>query len=298
MAAPSPLESAIDRLYALPLDQFVASRNEVAKQFRGEDARAVRALAKPNIVAWALNQVYWSARPAFDRLVEAAARLREAQASGLLGRPSDLRGAGAAHREALGAALKEATGILEAAGHEVTPDDLRALTAAFEALPWEDPPGRLVRPPAPLGFAAFAGMTFPAAGGRGERGQTRAERPEAKAPVSEPERPAKRTPSREAPGEAERKRREREDEERRAREQQVREAIDAARREAAAAGERVHAAEELAARARGEERAARERLEAARRAVREAEGALRVAEREAASAEAAVRKAEAGLPRP
>ena len=170
MTPASPLEAQIDRLYALPLDQFVQARNELARQHRGEQARRIRSLAKPNVVAWALNQVYWSSRPAFDRLVAAAARLREAQARGLLGKAGDLRGAGTGHREALGAAVKEAATLLQAAGHEATPDALRSLTAGFEALPWEEPAGRLTRPPEPSGFAVFAGMPVAEGGPGAEEG--------------------------------------------------------------------------------------------------------------------------------
>ena len=148
----------VDRLYQLPLDQFTAARNELAKQVGRGDAPAVRALAKPNVLAWALNQLYWSKRETFDRLVAAAARLRGAQAQALMGKPSDMRSAGDQHREALRVALKEATGILEAAGHGVTPDAIRELTGALEALPWSEPAGRLTRPPAASGFGALAGL--------------------------------------------------------------------------------------------------------------------------------------------
>ncbi len=148
----------VERLYQLPLDEFTAARNELAKQVGRADAPAVRALAKPNILAWALNQLYWSRRETFDRLVAGAARLRTAQAQALMGKPSDMRSAGEQHREALRVALKETTGILEAAGHGVTPDAIRELTGALEALPWSEPAGRLTRPPVASGFGALAGM--------------------------------------------------------------------------------------------------------------------------------------------
>ena len=298
MTPASPLEDAIDHLYALPLDQFVQARNELARQHGGDEARRVRALAKPNVVAWALNQVYWSSRPVFDRLVEAAARLREAQARGLLGQAGDLRGAGLAHREALAAAVREGAGILHQAGHEPTPDALRSLTAAFEALPWEEPAGRLTRPPEPSGFAVFAGMPIGKASPLPEGPSRRAREKEVASRTAE--RPGKRPGERRAGEEQARERQAREEQarEEQAREEQAREehsraAIDAARREAAAAVERVRAAEERVARARDAERDAREQFEEARRTVKEAEGSLREAERRVAAAETAVRKAEA-----
>jgi hypothetical protein len=305
MTKAAPLEEAIDRLYALPLDEFVAARNELAKQLGGDDRKTIRALSKPSAVAWALNQLYWSVRPVFDRLVAAAVTLRETQASSLLGKRADVRGADAAHREALHAAVREAARILERAGHDAGPDALRSLTAALEALPWEERPGRLVRPPGPAGFAAFAGMpiapsdvreTAPAAG-MPPSPTPAAERP------ARPERgrpPVERTKERKrgAPGQKPEKRQEEEEERARAhreRAERQREAVEAPRREAAAAGERVRAAETLLAQALNDEHAARERLEEARRLVKDAEKTRRDAEREAAAAQAAVRKAEARL---
>jgi len=51
------LEERLDELYALPLDEFTAARNELAKALRAEgkreEADAVKALAKPSVTAWA-----------------------------------------------------------------------------------------------------------------------------------------------------------------------------------------------------------------------------------------------------
>ena len=295
----------IDRLYQLPLEEFVAARNELGRQARGDEAKAIRALAKPNLIAWALNQVYWSSRPVFDSLVAAAARLREAQARALTGQSSDLRGAGAVHREAVDAAVREATAVLEKAGHDATADTLRALRSAFEALPWEEA-GRLARPPSlSSGFGAFAGMPASASvpadeevggrdtpsparkGNRPLRGQTRL--PRASPPHAEVTRPSRAARAAEARAEAERARqRELEDRQRRARE-----AIEAARVEAAAAERRRRTAEEELVKARHAERAARDQLEAAQERVRGAEAGVRDATRDATAADAAVRKAEA-----
>lgn len=305
MKPSAPLDEAVDRLYALPLDEFVGARNDLAKQLRGDDGRAIRALVKPNLSAWALNQVYWSARPVFDGLVAAAARLREAQASGLQGKGGDLRGAGAAHRDALLAAIREAAGFLEEAGHEVTSDVLRSLTAALEAMPWEERPGRLVRPPEPSGFAVFAGMSWggaparasaPARVGGAPRSEAeppgrRARRREAGQPAKEPKRRAGGEAASEAQRREEREREERKREEREREEgaRRERERLQAARREAEAAAERARVAGERLARAREDEQSARERLEEARRTLKDADGAFRKAERAAADAQAALR---------
>ena len=50
-----------DALYGLPLDAFVAERDALAKRLRtdgrGGDADEVKALRKPSVAAWAVNQV-------------------------------------------------------------------------------------------------------------------------------------------------------------------------------------------------------------------------------------------------
>jgi hypothetical protein len=43
----------------------------------------VKALKKPTLVPWAVNQVYWHARPVYDRLAKSGAALRSAQIAAL-----------------------------------------------------------------------------------------------------------------------------------------------------------------------------------------------------------------------
>jgi len=51
----------IDALYALPLDEFTRARDDLAKALRAQGdkdaASTVKALRKPSVPAWALNQV-------------------------------------------------------------------------------------------------------------------------------------------------------------------------------------------------------------------------------------------------
>ena len=55
------LDREIDRLYALPLDEFTARRNELAKRLKkegeGEAADEVASLVKPSVPAWTINQL-------------------------------------------------------------------------------------------------------------------------------------------------------------------------------------------------------------------------------------------------
>ena len=50
-------DPALDRLFQLPLDEFTAARNTLAKA-SGADGAAIRQLSKPPVAAWAVNQLY------------------------------------------------------------------------------------------------------------------------------------------------------------------------------------------------------------------------------------------------
>ncbi len=155
----STLESKIDDLYCGALDEFTAARNALAKTLSGAEAARVRKLAKPSLVPWAVNQLYWRSRPTYDRLLTSGARLRKTQIDALEGRRADVRAAGEAHRAAIADAVKEASRLAAAAGVHPAPD---ALTRTIEALSLmreaSDPPGRLTEALQPAGFEALAGV--------------------------------------------------------------------------------------------------------------------------------------------
>ena len=79
----------IDELFALPLDEFTAARNALAKRLKqdgdGETAEAVRTLAKPTVAAWAVNQLARHDAEAVRSLLNVAARVRSAQEQSLQG---------------------------------------------------------------------------------------------------------------------------------------------------------------------------------------------------------------------
>jgi hypothetical protein len=155
----SPLESRIDELYASRLDDFVAARSALAGELKGADARNIRQLKKPTSVPWAVNQVYWHARAAFERLQRCGAELRRAQIAALEGRSVDVQAAVAAHRQAIAAAVERAIQLADAAGIHASRD---GLTRTFEALSLAsqppEPPGRLTHPLQPGGFEMLAGV--------------------------------------------------------------------------------------------------------------------------------------------
>jgi hypothetical protein len=153
-------EEEIDGLYGLPLDEFTAARNALAKRLRGagdrEEADAVAKLEKPSAVAWAVNQLRRGERKDVDRLLAVADELRKAQAASRADRVREL----ADEQQALVRRLVHAAG-----GLGVSPATLdRVGTALLNGA--SDPEsrpaleaGRLVREPEPVGFGAFAGAT-------------------------------------------------------------------------------------------------------------------------------------------
>ena len=58
------LNDEVDELYQLPLAEFTGARNALAARLkqsgRANDASLVKALQKPPVSAWAVNQLYWN----------------------------------------------------------------------------------------------------------------------------------------------------------------------------------------------------------------------------------------------
>lgn len=137
----------MDRLYGLPLEDFIAERDATAKALRKdgdkEAAAAVAKLSKPSQVAWVANQL---GRAGADDLLAAGDAIREAQLGG--GGRDALREATRGQRAAIERLLEDADGLRELSRD--LKDRLRALLlavagdedvrAAFEA-------GRLVDEP-------------------------------------------------------------------------------------------------------------------------------------------------------
>lgn len=152
------IEQEIDRLYQLPVDEFTHARDALAKQ-AGAHGAAIKKLQKPNKPAWAVNQLYWTRRPAYDRLVRAASALRDAHARLVRGGNADVRTAEAAHQDALKAASDEVRGLLRESNEPPTQAVMNAIVTTLQALPAPGPAGRLIRPLSPLGFEALATLS-------------------------------------------------------------------------------------------------------------------------------------------
>ncbi len=153
------IDTEIDRLYALPPNEFTVARNALAKT-AGADAAGVRGLVKPPIAAWAVNQVYWKHRDVYDALIEASDTLRKVHQAILGGRRADVRDAAKAHDATIDAALKAALSILRDEGHPATDATRQGILTTLRALPADDPPGRLTRALQPGGFEMLSGLSL------------------------------------------------------------------------------------------------------------------------------------------
>ena len=150
-------DAEIDALYQLPLAEFIPARNALAKH-AGAD---VRRLQKPTLPAWAVNQLYWKDRRAYDELVTRARDLRATHDAALRGKPGDVRGASRAHEEAVESALARTLALLAASGEPITDSTRQAIATTLSGLPSGDAPGRLVRPLQPRGFEMLSAALAP-----------------------------------------------------------------------------------------------------------------------------------------
>ena len=131
-------DERVDALYGLPLGEFVAARNALAKELADP---AVRKLPKPSATAWALNQLARRAPEEIEALLDAGRRIAETQAGAVRGRGSEpFREAVQAERQAINPLLararklvrgesqvaKVAEGLRAAAGDPAVGELLRA----------------------------------------------------------------------------------------------------------------------------------------------------------------------------
>jgi hypothetical protein len=134
------LDAALAALYQLPLEQFVATRDQLARRLRAAGdratARQVAALRRPPVSAWAANQLAHAAPNAVAELLEAGAALRQAQQDALAGQPGaarQLRTATAHLRAAITRLSARAETLLVRAGHAASDVTLARLAATLQA---------------------------------------------------------------------------------------------------------------------------------------------------------------------
>ena len=144
MQVVTELEAAVDRLHAVPLEDFVAERKRLAKELRAAGDRAGAAelakLAKPSAPAWALNHVAREESQAVADWLAAAETLRDASERADRSSADALRAAIAGHRDATRALLATVREKARPNGRELSEpmvdrvrDLLQAATADPEA---------------------------------------------------------------------------------------------------------------------------------------------------------------------
>jgi hypothetical protein len=123
-----------DELFGLPPEEFVAARDELARRLKregdAEAARRVKALRRPSLSAWAVNQLACRQGAGLGPLLAAGERLRAAHQAALAGEGADeLRAAAKAEREAVAGLVEDVLELLREAGHAAT-DAVRDRVAA------------------------------------------------------------------------------------------------------------------------------------------------------------------------
>ena len=161
----------VDRLFTLPLEEFTAARNELAKRLKqegeAEAAEQVRALAKPSVAVWTVNQLARREPQAVRSLLNLASRLRSAQERSLKGERSadELRAAQAEERDVIRGLTQRAGDILREADRPASGATLEKVSSLLRAAAVADPTslrgGRLSGEVEVSGFDAFAGLELP-----------------------------------------------------------------------------------------------------------------------------------------
>jgi hypothetical protein len=168
----------LDDLYRRPLEEFIGARDALARELRQRgdlaEAEAVRALRKPSVPIWAINQLARAQGKKLRQLIKEEDALRSAHgASG-----DRFRYALAAERQTAAELVQDAARILADSGRPATEATLERIASTLQAAA-ADPAhreeleqGRLTEELEPLGFEALAGV--PAK----RRGKTDARSPE------------------------------------------------------------------------------------------------------------------------
>ena len=143
-------DDAVTALYQASVESFVSERKRLAGELKtGGDKTGAAKLAKlgrPTLSAWAVNQLWWHAREAFDALFETAERIRSGELAAQL-----------PHRDALANLRGRAARMLTDAGHNANEATLRRVTTTLSALAAgggfaPEAPGALAEDREPLGF--------------------------------------------------------------------------------------------------------------------------------------------------
>ena len=138
LAAVPDLEQELEQLYRGPLAAFTPTRNDLARRLekagQSDAAERIRALKKPSIPVWTVNQLARRHREEVDALVAAGTRLRRAQEEAFGGRGADaLREATTAEREAIRRLTHRAHALLREEGRSASQSVLERIAGTLRA---------------------------------------------------------------------------------------------------------------------------------------------------------------------
>jgi hypothetical protein len=160
-------EGELDRLYRLPLNEFTAARDELAKRLRAEDeqerAEVVKQLRKPTAAVWLVNQLAHERELDVQRLLKAGESLTKSQSKAAAGESSEAFAE--ARQDEQRAVAQLAKAAREIAGRasigalavEKATETLRAASLTSEGRELLRR-GRLTEELEPPGFEALTGM--------------------------------------------------------------------------------------------------------------------------------------------
>lgn len=278
------LDDELKRLHGLPLGEFTAARNALAKQLdkagKTKEAEEVKGLAKPTPSVWAVNQLFARETGKMDRLLGAGERARAAQREAVAGAGTErLREAMAAARDVAEDLRQKAAAILSEEGRAPSRAMLERVATNLQSLAFspaaqeEASRGWLGRDLDPPGFEVFTGLKIPA------RVVNIESRRKPAAPEPEPPRkPEKKAAKVSKAEETEERRRRAAEEKREAAERARKEREEAKRRE------RITRAEERVERAVAEEDFLRRKAEQSEKTAEEARRRADAAQEEAEQA--------------
>jgi hypothetical protein len=157
----------IDRLYSLPLEEFTRERDELAKRLRKEGdadaADAVKALKKPSVAAWAVNQVQRDRPDEVRELIDVTEELhRVYKKLSSAGARERLEEAAEMQRKLIRSLVRCASQLLEAGGHAASDATLGKVADTLRAAALDDDVreqlahGRVVKEQRAAGLGPFA----------------------------------------------------------------------------------------------------------------------------------------------
>lgn len=136
-----------ESLYELKPADFTAARDALAKELNtaGDKERAarVKALRKPSVAAWAVNQLSRRYPDDLQAAMKAGDALREAHRK--LADPAAMRERAAEHRRAVGSLVDKASWLLQKEGHKVEGGVLEKIRETLTATAADDEGRELVR---------------------------------------------------------------------------------------------------------------------------------------------------------